>query len=133
MELHLQRTYHAKGTNGILLLDDHRLCYTIELPWRNNRRGLSCIPEGKYSLEVRWSPRLSDHLMLEKVPRRALILIHPANDALSQLKGCIAPVSQLTGPGQGTDSQLAFDKIKALVYQTIHAEERVWINITAML
>jgi len=129
MELYLQRTYHATGTNGLLKLADHLLCYTIELPWKDNRKGLSCIPEGRYPLETRWSPRFNHHLIVEKVPGRTLILIHPANDALNELKGCIAPVSRLTGKGKGTGSRNAFQLVKGLVYRTIRAGERVWINI----
>lgn len=68
---------------------------------------------------------------MEKVPHRSLILIHPASDALSQLKGCIAPVARLTGPGKGTDSEAAFETVKMLVYAHIRTE-RVWLNITSL-
>ncbi|MBC8033008.1 MAG: hypothetical protein H7Y03_02610 [Chitinophagaceae bacterium] len=129
MELHLQRTYFSRGTNGILKLEDSILCFTIELPWRDNGRGLSCIPEGKYSLEKRYSPRLKDHLQVEHVPGRTLILIHPANNALTELKGCIAPVSNLTGEGTGDGSKAAFGLVRRLVYKTIQAGERVWLVI----
>ena len=129
MELHLQRTYFQQGTNGVLSKDDAFICHTIELPWRNNRRGLSCIPEGRYSLETRYSPHRGDHLLVEKVPGRTLILIHPANDALKQLKGCIAPVSELTGIGKGIDSRIACDDVNSLVYNAIRAGERVWLHI----
>jgi hypothetical protein len=130
MELHLQRTYHAKGTNGILRIGDQFLCYTIELPWKDNRRGLSCIPQGRYSLETRYSPHHKDHLLVEKVPGRTLILIHPANIALTELKGCIAPVSKLIGPGRGEDSDAAFMLLKELVYKAIKAGNRVWLHIS---
>ena len=130
MELHLQRTYHQNGTNGFLTLEGDFLCYTIELPYRDNRRGLSCIPEGNYGLEIRYSPRFKNHLLVENVPGRTLILIHPANNALTELKGCIAPVTELTGIGKGTDSQPAFMRVKNLVYDAIHAGERARLIIT---
>lgn len=129
MELHLQRTYYATGTNGTITWDGHFLCYSIELPWKGNRRKVSCIPEGRYSLEMRYSPRLEDHLQVEHVPNRTLILIHPADDALKQLKGCIAPVSELIGPGKGEDSEVAFLFVRKLVYNAIDSGERVWITI----
>jgi hypothetical protein len=53
--------------------------------------------------------------MLKDVPGRALILIHPANDALAELRGCIAPVSLLTGQGKGTGSRKAFSRLLKLV------------------
>jgi hypothetical protein len=108
MELQLQRSYAASGTNGILTSNDGFICYTIELPWRNNKRGRSCIPEGCYRLVQRYSEKFQWHLHLIDVPGRDLILIHPANHALLELKGCIAPVMEHTAPGEGTHSKRAF-------------------------
>jgi hypothetical protein len=34
MELYLQRSYHASGTNGVLRHHGQFLCFTIELPWK---------------------------------------------------------------------------------------------------
>lgn len=50
------------------------------------------------------------------VRNRDLILIHPANDALKELNGCIAPVSEHSGEGKGTRSRVASDKLKDLVF-----------------
>lgn len=74
------------------------------------------IPEGWYSLEARWRPRLDDHILVEKVPGRDLILFYPANNALEELKGCIAPVSNITGPGRGSGSRSAFRALREIVY-----------------
>jgi hypothetical protein len=63
------------------------------------------------------------------VPDRSWILIHPANDAKTQLKGCIAPVTQLTGPGKGSESRLANEKLKALVLEALERKEKVFITI----
>ena len=82
MELRLQRRYYETGTNGILKLGAATLCYTIELPWRNNIRMESCIPEGRYPLAFRFSKRHQWHLHVKEVPGRSLILIHKANVAL---------------------------------------------------
>jgi hypothetical protein len=59
----------------------------------------------------RYSPHFKWHLQLKEVPGRQWILIHPGNDAVTELKGCIAPVSMLTGIGKGDFSKLAFKKI----------------------
>ena len=52
MELLLKRTYMAGlPTNGSLSLKDGvHVCYTIELPWLDNRHYVSCIEEGIYAL-----------------------------------------------------------------------------------
>ena len=132
MELHLQRSYHAMGTNGILSFNSQPLCYTIELPWRNNLRMQSCIPEGRYQLVFRYSVRHKVHLQLKSVPDRTLILIHKANNASKELKGCIAPVSQLTGPGMGSASATAFNKLMSLVFKWSAYEKPIWLLISRL-
>ena len=127
MELVLVRTYHPEGTNGELYADGRLLCYTIELPWKDNLPRVSCVPEGRYELKKRYSPRFKEHLMVCNVPGRSLVLFHAANDALKELKGCIAPVSSLVGAGKGEQSRLAFKKLLDLV----HAEnEKQTIYLT---
>src|SRR6476660_3545962 len=100
MELHLTRTYYANGTNGMLFHHSNFICFTIELPWLNNEPMHSCIPEGRYQLFIRYSQKFQTHFLLGDVPGRSLVLIHPANDAVKELKGCIAPVMSLAGPGK---------------------------------
>ncbi len=129
MELELIRTYFPAGTNGKLYLGGSRLCYTIELPWKENHTGVSCIPEGRYALAKRYSQELHWHLMLADVPGRQNILIHPANNALMELRGCIAPVSFLTTPGTGLQSRVAFEKLLMLVFATMAKEEPVFLTI----
>ena len=126
MELELFRTYDPEGTNGELKLV---VCNTIELPWLQNERNVSCIPEGRYELRKRFIKKFGLHLLVVDVPDRSWILIHPANDAKTQLKGCIAPVTQLTGPGRGSESRLANEKLKALVLEALERKEKVFITI----
>jgi len=129
MKLELIRTYYPNGTNGQLLLNGDKLCSTIELAWKNNASQISCIPEGEYELRKRWSPKFGWHLLLMNVPGREYILIHPANDALQELKGCIAPVSFLTGEGKGNGSRMALQKLKEKVYPVLEGNETVLLTI----
>lgn len=64
-------------------------CRTLELPWRENVRNISCIPEGTYPIRSRVSQKYGAHLHILDVPDRSLILIHEAN-FVRQLRGCIA-------------------------------------------
>src|SRR5690606_17950881 len=91
------------------------ICFTIELPWLENRKQRSCIPEGRYLLTPRVSPRFGDHILVNQVPFRNGILFHAANNALKELKGCIAPVSIVTAPGCGLDSRRALIRLVQLV------------------
>jgi Family of unknown function (DUF5675) len=126
MELELLRTYDPDGTNGELKLV---VCNTIELPWLQNKRSVSCIPEGRYELMKRTTAKRGQHLLVLNVKGRDGILIHPANDALKELRGCIAPVTTLTGPGKGSQSRLANEKLKALVLEALERNEKVFITI----
>lgn len=132
MELELIRTYFPFGTNGILNYNGKRLCFTIELPWLHNEPKISCIPEGRYELKKRFSDRFGYHLQLMNVLNRSLILMHPANDALSELEGCIAPVSILTAEGKGIESKKALEKIKGAVFPFLERNEKVFITIKAV-
>lgn len=122
MELSIIRTYYPKGTNGVLYIDGVLQCFTIELPWLQNQRRCSCIPEGRYRLKSRYTPRYGHHLQVLDVPGRDFILFHPANFALKELAGCIAPVSQLTGAGRGIQSRVAFEWLLAVVYPALKKE-----------
>lgn len=127
--LHLQRTYGAQGTNGTLTYDGELVCHTIELPWRNNLRRLSCIPVGTYKLEKRTYTRHGEQIGIPAVLGREAILIHAANDAQRQLLGCIAPVTKLTAEGCGTESRKALEKLKALVYSLWDTGQDVYLVI----
>jgi len=131
MVLFLTRSYFPEGTNGKLECEGQFLCYTIELPWKNNEKQISCIPEGKYLLQKRFSKRYLWHLEVTNVANRSLILIHPANYALYELQGCIAPVSKLSGSGIGLQSRKAFKKMFAFIMKAIDKDESVTLVITS--
>jgi hypothetical protein len=130
MVLVLKRTYFPQGTQGVLEWNGTLVCYTIELPWLNNQRRISCIPEGEYLLEQRFSPKFGWHLHLMNVPGRDLILIHPANDAATELLGCIASVSKHSGIGKGLLSRKAMRKLKTLILPFLENDEIVSLKIS---
>jgi len=129
MELVLTRTYFPEGTNGQLTCNGKLICKTIELPWKDNEKGVSCIPEGKYFIRPRYSAKHGAHFELVDVPSRSLILIHPANNALAELKGCIAPVTKLSGPGLGLMSRKAFATVKNTIVKALTQAESACIVI----
>jgi hypothetical protein len=129
MKLVLKRQYFPEGTNGKLSFDGMEICSTIELPWKDNISQNSCIPEGEYLLKKRFSDRFQWHIEVQNVPQRSLILFHPANYALSELKGCIAPVVELMRAGVGTQSRKAFQRVKKLVYSSLDKGMEVRLKI----
>ncbi len=129
MELELIRTYLPKGTNGEILLNGKRLCSSIELPWLENKKRVSCIPEGRYQLTKRYSLRFGWHLLVNNVVNRSYILIHAYNDAVKESKGCIAPVFVLTGNGKGIRSRAALQLLLSIVYPKLEKGNKIFITI----
>ena len=132
MVLVLTRTYFPDGTNGNLEYEGKSICNTIELPWRENEKRVSCIPEGKYFIVKRYSRKFKWHLEIIGVENRNLILFHPANNALLELNGCIAPVTKLSGPGLGLMSRKAFEKLKTLVYEALDRKESLELIVKSV-
>ena len=129
MEILLIRTYHAAGVNGVLLLEGTELCKTIELPWKNNQPRVSCIPEGRYRLRRRHSPRFREHFEVIDVKDRKYILFHAGNDAGKELRGCIAPVLQHTGEGKGSFSKAALERMKDRLYPLLDNGHTITLTI----
>ena len=83
----VDRTYYNNGTHGVLTFADGTEFFTVERPWLNNERRISCIPEGEYKLKMRRSPivqRTSDGdytrgYEITGVEGRSLIMIHVGN------------------------------------------------------
>lgn len=63
-------------------------CKTLELAWRNNRRDISCVPEGTYPIELEYSPKFGYSWELKQVPNRSEVKIHQGN-FFRQIEGCI--------------------------------------------
>lgn len=74
--LRIRKSNH--GTEGVLVFDDFK-CFTLELPWRNNEKNISCIPAGTYDVTIRISPRFGRVYWVLKVEGRTYILIHSGN------------------------------------------------------
>ena len=107
----LRDTFSDESIIGELFLNGERFCDTLELPFRDNQRSVSCIPVGEYKVRLRL-PRESAtrdyiHLLVQDVPSRDYILLHRGNSA-KDTRGCI-----LVGQGSQQDvvhnSTLAMD------------------------
>lgn len=87
-----------EGTFGELTTDSGFRCVTGELPWRDNRKGVSCIPPGDYVVEWLESPTKGYCYHVLGVPGRAAVEIHAGNYCgdiskgfKSDVEGCILP------------------------------------------
>jgi len=75
------------GTFGVLI-DKYPICLTLELPWKDNERNISCIPDGTYHCEKIISPKYGVTFEICGVPDRTHILFHWGNTEKDS-KGCI--------------------------------------------
>jgi hypothetical protein len=100
-----------KSTIGNLYLNGEWLCDTLELPYLDNQRSISCIPEGEYKVRLRTAKESATrdylHLLVQDVEGRSYILVHIGNFP-RDTRGCI-----LVGIGRKQDlvknSRLAMD------------------------
>ena len=115
----IRDTFSKESTIGELFLNGERMCDTLENPWIDNERNVSCIPEGIYPVRIRL-PRESAtrdylHLLVQDVPNRDWILFHRGNYP-KDTSGCI-----LVGLGSKQDvvnnSKLAMD---LLIKEILH-------------
>lgn len=66
-----------EGTFSTIIFGGQYL-YTGELPWKDNRPNISCIPTGEYIVQVRISPKYGKVYEI-KVAGRTYILFHQGN------------------------------------------------------
>ena len=129
MELILEREYHPQGVNGLLRCGRKKICLTIERPWLNNRKQVSCIPEGRYVLERRYTKKFGWHCLLPGVPGRTGILIHSFNNALEESQGCIGPVMFTTEPGRGSLSRDALRGLMNFLDASFDKKKPIFLTI----
>jgi hypothetical protein len=119
IHLTLKRTCSdEKGTLGeIRVTDRDRICFTLELPWRDNQEDISCIPPGTYRIKVGYSPKARMNVIhVLDVPGRTNIQMHPANE-IDEILGCIAPgmTKQESILDDGSEKKKVLSSGKALI------------------
>lgn len=103
------REYLPEQTKGKLFVmngcDKLLELVSLELPWKDNKKIISCILPGDYDLVKITRPNGDTAFLVKDVPGRSEILIHIANYAAGKkidLQGCIAPgmkFSDINGDG----------------------------------
>jgi len=88
----IRDTFTEDSTIGELFINGERMCDTLENPYINNERNISCIPEGEYKVRLRLARESASrdylHLLVQDVPNRDWILFHRGNSA-KDTSGCI--------------------------------------------
>lgn len=79
-------------TLGIMYVHDvkHKPIFTVERPWLNNQKSVSCIPCGIYLCQHYSSNKFRNVFQICKVEGRTKILIHAGN-SVNDTYGCVLP------------------------------------------
>ncbi len=123
-----------KAVYGEMYFNDTFLGVTVEPPWKDNKKGVSCIPSGEYSLVPHNSAKYGNVVAFhapslhvyandllakdEKGEYRSYCLIHSANFSY-QLQGCVAPGDRFMVDGKGmpigvANSKRTLEKLRSL-------------------
>ncbi|MAG45057.1 hypothetical protein CL633_04185 [bacterium] len=87
----IRDTFTDKSVVSKLYLNGEFYGHTLELPWNDNKKGISCIPKGVYEVKKRHTEKSKykyEHLHILDVRDRELILMHIGNYPKNS-KGCI--------------------------------------------
>jgi hypothetical protein len=90
----LSRSYGEKQTTGCLSIYDEDTevlqVKSLELPYLENHKDISCIPPGEYKCERITSVKFGLCFIVKDVPGRSGILFHSGNFT-TDTEGCILP------------------------------------------
>jgi len=76
------------GVAGVLINGSRPICLTLEEEWKDNAKGISCIPNGSYLCQKVVTPHHGKTYQVMNVPGRTSILIHSGNTE-ADTEGCI--------------------------------------------
>ncbi|MCP3924907.1 MAG: hypothetical protein GY714_20200 [Desulfobacterales bacterium] len=78
-------------TIGTLSIDENPICWSLEPPWKMNKKAESCILPGVYFYKHYDSPRFARKcIQLLDVHKREYVSMHPGNTH-KDTKACILP------------------------------------------
>jgi len=103
-------------TYGIWINDDKPLFATLELPWKDNQKDISCIPAGTYKIMKQFSNHFQREVfLLYNVPNRNAVEIHIGN-TVKDILGCIIVGMEYSMTDYAiVCSRTAFDKLMSIM------------------
>jgi hypothetical protein len=100
------RQYFKNYTASDAWCNGELLCRFLELPWKDNKTDISCIPEGRYTC---YYDRNINKYWVTGVQGRNYIQIHRGN-TVNDIKGCLCAVTKIMF-GVGYLSIKAFNRL----------------------
>lgn len=109
-EIARERVEQGAATRGEVLVEGEPFCRSLELPWLDNQRGISCIPLGTYEVRLLPSKRWGRPIPhITNVPGRSAIEIHIGN-FLRDTDGCVLLGNRFLSDDVILGSRIAFEK-----------------------
>lgn len=123
IEVIIERKYLKDRVLGHMTIfeDDVEVkrCVTLERPWLDNAKNISCIPEGTYDCVPHDSVSHPNTYRVLNVPNRTAILLHSGNYPRHSA-GCVLVGSDFGDiDGDGIDDITASNKAVEELYDTI--------------
>jgi hypothetical protein len=109
----------TKCTAGVMIDESTGLpvCLTLELPDKQNKKFISCIPTGVYIGRPYNSEKFPNTYEITNVDGRSKILIHIGN-TVNDIKGCVIvglEIGRLDGKYAVLDSRKAMGKLRRIL------------------
>lgn len=141
MEITVKRIYYCElYTVGALRINGKYFCDTLELhciDWSKEKKvaGKTAIPEGRYEVELSYSPTFRRKMPhLKNVPHFTGILIHTGNWAggylghKSDTRGCIlVGINNIVGGL--SSSRIYFQDLYKRIEEAVSVKEKVWVEV----
>jgi len=103
-----------RGVFGVLIDPEGTpVCCTLERPWLDNQRNVSCIPNGEYGVVKHNGAKYKNVWRLKNVPGRSGILFHAGN-TMKDSRGCIL-VGQKFWKDGVLKSRVALDTLRDIL------------------
>ena len=129
MLLVLTREYWPGGTNGILTLQSQILSVTVEPKAPHFGAGMSCIPEGVYTLRLEMDGGHQKIFLTEAESNGRRAGQFDPQLGVEQLHCNIVLVSEITGEGTGIPSEEACQSLASLIGHAAEKGERAYLEI----
>jgi hypothetical protein len=99
------------ATLGCFVLNDE-LYYTVELPWKDNKKNVSCIPSGKYTCKRVWSETnenagYREGFEIMNVPNRTDIIFCHVGNTTRDIQGCSAAGTEINIKGESISHSIS--------------------------
>lgn len=129
MELVLSREYWPGGTNGTLKLNSKILAETVEPKAPHFGSGVTCIPEGVYTLRMEVVGDIRKILLTKSGLENRTVRRSKPQLGVEQLQDNIVLVSEITGEGRGVPCIKSWNHLLNLIDQALGKGEMATLEI----